>query len=522
MKTPGAPSLPDDPALLRATIENLAAQLADAKRRIQALQHQVDLLRRSAYGRKSEKVVLDQLLLAFSGLTEQVAEIEKAHAQAEEAAAVAAEKAAGHGRRRLPADLPRETVRVEVPQAERPCPKCGAERATIGFAVSERLEYVPAQVKIQVVEREKLACKSCAAHVATADPPPQPIEKALPGPRLLARIVTNKYADHLPLYRQEGIFERIGIRIARSTMVGWLVPTALLLKPIAEAMLKDVLRSRAIHGDDTPVPVLDPQLDRTREGRLWAYCGDRDHPCTVYLYSPDRKGEHPRAHLEGFAGFLHADAWSGFDALFRSGLVIEVACWAHVRRKFFDSRSLDAVFANTALAWIRKLYDIEDLAEDFTDDERRALRQEKAVPLLGKFKEWLQESSLTLLPQSPLGQAVSYALKNWDALNRYTEHGFLDIDNNAAERALRCVAVGRKNWEFAGSDDGGHRAAVFYSLVATCKLHEVDPEAYIADVLMRVATTPRSRIADLFPHNWAKARLKEAAEAARQVAQLAQ
>lgn len=519
---PAPASLPDDPALLRATIENLSAQLAEAERRIEALQHQIDLLRRSAYGRKSEKVVLEQLLFAFASLKAEVAKIEEAHAQAEEAVAVLEEKKApGHGRRRLPKDLPRETIRVEVPKSDRCCPDCGAERETIGFAVSERLEYVSAEFKVQVVEREKLACKTCQAHVATADAPPQPIEKALPGPRLLAHIVTNKYSEHLPLYRQEGIFARYGLRIARSTMVGWLVPTANLLKPIAEAMYREVLLSRAINTDDTPVPVLDPLLEQTREGRLWVYGGDRDHPYICYHYSPDRKGEHPARHLEAYSGFLVADAFPGYDAIFKEGRIFEVLCWAHVRRKFYDSRTTAAIEANTALAWIRKLYDVEDLARDKNDDGRRALRQELSVPLLDAFKKWLDDASLTILPSSPMGEAIAYALKNWPALLRYTEHGFLPIDNNAAERALRCVAVGRKNWEFAGSDDGGRRAAIFYTIVATCKLHGVDPEAYIADVLDRVATHPQSKIAELFPQNWAKARLAAAAAAAKAVAELA-
>jgi transposase len=518
---PTPASLPDDPALLRATIEGLSAQLAEAQRRIQSLQHQIDLLRRSAYGRKSEKLVLEQLLLAFSGLKEEVNRIEEAHAQAEEAAAVLVEKKAeGHGRRRLPKDFPRETIRVEVPKSDRCCPDCGAERETIGFAASERLEYVSAEFKVQVIEREKLACKACQAHVVTADPPPQPIEKALPGPRLIAHIITNKYADHLPLYRQEGIFARYGLRIARSTMVGWLVPAANLLKPIAEAMYREVLLSRFIHSDETPVPVLDPLLDRTREGRLWVYCGDRDHPYVCFHYTPDRKGEHAARHLGDYSGFFIVDAYPGYDALFKSGRIIEVLCWAHVRRKFYDSRTTDAISANTALAWIRKLYDVEDLAREKSDDERRALRQELSVPLLTGFKEWLDSTALSILPSSPMGEAISYALKNWPALLRYTDHGFLPIDNNAAERALRCVAVGRKNWEFAGSDDGGRRAAIFYSLVATCKLHGVDPEAYIADVLERISTTHVSRIADLFPHNWAKARLAEAVDAAKKVAEL--
>lgn len=522
MTTPVPASLPDDPALLRATIESLSAQLAEAQRRIQALQHQIDLLRRSAYGRKSEKVVLEQLLLAFADLKEEVGRIEEAHAQAEEAAVALVEKQmSGHGRRRLPKDLPRETIRVPVPEGDRNCPKCGRERETIGFATSERLEYVSAEFKVQIVEREKCACQDCEAEIVTADPPPQPIEKALPGPRLLAHIITGKYSDHLPLYRQEGIFARCGLKIARSTMVGWLIPAAALLKPVAEAMYRDALLSRFLNSDDTPVPVLDPLLDRTREGRLWGYCGDRDHPYVCYFYSPDRGGEHPARHLEGFASFLVVDAYTGYDALFRTGRIVEILCWAHVRRKFYDSRTTDAVSANTALAWIRKLYDVEDLARDKGDDERRDLRQRLAVPLLEGFKKWLDDAALKILPASPIGQAISYALKNWPALVRYTEHGFLPIDNNAAERALRCVAVGRKNWEFAGSDEGGRRAAIFYTLVSTCKLHGVDPEAYIADVLERVSTTPASRIAELFPHNWAKARLAEATDAARKVAEVA-
>jgi transposase len=515
-------SLPDDPAILRTTIEQLAAQLADARRRIEVLSYQIAQLRRHAYGRKSEKVVVEQLLLAFDGLKEEIDELARRQEQAEETMA-AVEKAAtaGHGRRRLPKDLPRETVKVTVPEADRACPECGGERAPIGAEIAERYEYRPASVVVQVVEREKLACKTCQAHVVTAEPPPAPLAKAQPGPGMLAHIITNKYADHLPLYRQEDILARQGAPIARSTMVGWLVGAARELRPIADAMHKDVLGSPFIHADDIPVPVLDPLRDETREGRLWLYSGDRDHPHDVYRFSPDRRGEHPQRHLEGYKGFLVADAYAGFNALFANGSIVEVACWAHARRKAFDARVTDSVTASTFLAWVRKLYDVEDLAKGLDNDARRALRQEKSVPLLAGFKTWLDEVRRKILPQSPMGQAIAYTLNLWDALNRYVEHGFLPIDNNAAERALRCVAVGRKNWEFAGSDDGGHRAAVFYTLVSTCKRHGVDPWAYLSDVLMRVATTPLSRIEHLFPHRWKAARLAKLQDAAAAVAAVA-
>ncbi|NUN48681.1 MAG: IS66 family transposase [Candidatus Brocadiae bacterium] len=519
---PTSAALPDDPSVLRATIEGLSAQLAEAKKRIQALQHQIDLLRRSTFGRKSEKLVVDQLLLAFAGLQGEVGRIEQAQAKAEEAIeARVEEKTPGHGRRVLPRDLPRETIVVTVPEGDRSCATCGGPCVTIGFDEAERLEYTPATFKVQVVRREKIACKPCQANVVTADPPPQPLEKALPGPRLIAHIITNKYADHLPLYRQEAIFARCGFKIARSTMVGWLIPAAALLKPIADAMFEEILLSRAINSDETPVPVLDPLLDQTREGRLWVYCGDRDHPHLGYKYSPDRRGEHPARHLADYAGFLIADAYAGYDAIFKAGRIREVLCWAHVRRKFYDSRTTDALSANIALAWISKLYDVEKLAHDMSHDDRKSLRQTDSAPILADFKTWLDEAALEILPSSPMGQAIAYATRNWPALELYIQHGFLPIDNNAAERALRCVAVGRKNWEFAGSDEGGHRAAIFYTLVSTCKLHGVDPEAYLADVLMRVATTPARNIADLFPLNWAKARLADTLAAAKAVAEIA-
>ncbi len=480
-------------------IRELASALGTRDRRIAQLMHRLEQLLRQRYGRRAEKVDPNQLALFARELLE-VAQAEPVRPEAPPASQ--SRRANGHGRRRLPKDLPRKRVEYPVPADELPCPECGHERVKIGEEVSEQLEYVPASLYVVEHVRPKYACRQCEGHVVIAGKPYQPIEKGLPGPGLLAHVITSKYADHLPLHRMEGILRRHGVEISRSTTCGWMASCADLLEPLWRIMKKEVLTSRVIHTDDTPVPVQDEDRDRTRTARLWVYVGDRRNPHTVFDYTPNRSRDGPVRFLGDYEGYLQADAFGGYDGIYAAGKVKEVACWAHARRKFFEAQTTDPARALEAVARIKRFYEVEDETRELSPEERQKLRAERSQSLLNDFRHWLDARSQEVLPKSPLGEAIRYARGNWEALVRYVEDGELAIDNNAAERALRCVAVGRKNWMFVGSDRGGRTAAILYSFVATCKVHGIDPFAYLRDVLTRYSAHPARRIAELLPSNW--------------------
>jgi transposase len=475
--------LPDDPDLCHGMIRELVASMHAAQRRIEQLEHRLDLLLRRLYGPRSERTDPRQMLL-FTGPPGDESDAAPDATSEPGPEASRPRRVKSHGRRALPADLPRERRVHEVPPEQRPCPGCGRERSPIGEEVSEQLDYRPASLFVVEHVRIKLACRHCQENVAVAAKPPQAIEKGLPGPGLLAQVITSKYTDHLPLYRQEAIFARHGVALSRKTMCGWMAHAAWLLEPIRSAMKAAVLRSRVIQTDDTPMPVLDRRLDRTRTARLWVYLGDRELPYAVYDYTADRSRDGPERFLGDYRGYLQADAYSGYDRLHARG-VAEVGCWAHARRKFHESRTSDPERAHEALARVGQLYDVERVAttKGLGDDDRLALRRERSAPLLEHLGAWLDGQRQRVLPKSPIGQAIAYTLSNWAALNRYLEAGFLAIDNNAAERALRPVAVGRKNWLFCGSDGGGRSAAILFSLTATCKGLRIDPFVYLRDVL---------------------------------------
>lgn len=497
--TPEAtPPLPDDPVVLKQMIAELLATLRDAQRDNEHLRARLDQLLRRLYGPRAERISADQLLL-FADVTAPAPPAP----QAEEPSAATSKKK-GHGRKKPPHDLPRIVQPHDVPEAERLCPFCQRPRDVIGVETSEQLDYHPAALFVVVHERAKYACKHCEEHVAIAAKPAQPIDKGLPGPGLLAHVITCKYADHLPLYRLERIFERQGVELSRSTLCDWMRDVAELLRPLYRRMLADVLRSRVLHTDDTPVPVLDDTRDTTRQGRMWIYLGDADHPYTVFDYTPNRARDGPVQFLAGYQGYLQADAYGGYDGIYTGsqGDIVEVACWAHARRKFFDARTTDPERGHAAIAWIRRLYDIEDAAKKKSDVDRAAHRQEHARPLLTSICQWLQEQRAVVLPKSPIGQAISYALSNWDALCRYTDQGFLAIDNNAAERVIRTIALGRKNWLHLGSDKGGHTAAVLFTFTLTCRRHDLDPFAYLRDVFARLPTQPADLLDHLLPDRW--------------------
>ena len=482
-------------------------QLAGRQAEIERLQLLIAKLRRMQFGRRSEKRErqIEQLELQLDELaTAQAAPPEAAPAPEGTAPAGARRKPA---RRPLPPHLPRR--KQTIPPKETTCPVCGGELKALGEDVTEILEYVPAHFHVIQQVRPKLACAHCD-QIVQAPAPSRPLARGLAGPGLLAHVLVAKYCDHLPLYRQEDIYAREGVELDRATLADWVGGASQLLAPLVEAIRRQVMSAAKLHADDTPVPVLAPGLGKTKTGRLWTYvrddrpAGDPTPPAVWFAYSPDRKGEHPQGHLHAFTGTLQADAYAGFDAVYETGRVREAACWAHVRRKFYDLEvTHHSPVAQEALERIGALYAIEREIRGRPADERRAIRQARARPLLESFRAWLESCLPKLSQKSDTTAAVKYALGRWEALTRYANDGCLEIDNNAAERALRAVALGRKNYLFAGSDAGGERAAILYSLIGTAKLNGLDPESYLRDVLTRIAEHPINRIAELLPWNLA-------------------
>jgi transposase len=397
----------------------------------------------------------------------------------------------------------------------------------IGSEISEQLEFDPSSLKVLKHIRHKYACKSCGegcgqcdckSHIEIATKPAQPIEKGLPGPGLLAYVITSKLGDHLPLYRLERIFARHGVGIARSTMCAWMLSAGELVAPLVELITTHVKQSKVIHTDDTRVPVQDPAVKgQCKSGRIWTYIGDEANPYVAYDYTPDRTRAGPQRFLDDYNGYLQADAYGGYDGIYHKGNVIEVACWAHARRKFFDAKDTDGRRATQLLAMVAELYAVEDAAKEniqlllkqnpkATRKEREqirlALRQERSKPILAKIKTWLDAESQLVLPRSPMAQAINYTLNQWDALNRHTEQAYLNIDNNAAERALKRVALGRKNWLFAGHDEAGASHARLYTLIASAERHGVDPQAYLTSILAKISSTPLSELNQFLPDVW--------------------
>jgi transposase len=414
-------------------------------------------------------------------------------------------------RRPLPAHLPRESI---VHQGSCNCAECGSALALLGEDVSEVLEYVPAYFKVIRHVRPKFSCPKCQS-VTQAAAPERVIVRGLAGPGLLAHVLVGKYCDHLPLYRQSEIYARAGVELERSTLADWVGQCSALLAPLVNALRRYVLSGQKLHADDIPVPVLQPGRGSTKQGRLWTYVRDDrpasglDPPAVWFAYTPDRKGIHPRTHLRDFRGILQADGYAGFDRLFNevdaSHPIKEAACWAHVRRKFYDiHQATQSPIAMEALQRIGELYAIERQIRGQSPQARQQARGEWSVTKLAQLHSWFIETRRELSKKSELAGAINYALSRWQALTRYCEDGRIEIDNNSAERALRPVALGRKNYMFAGSDAGGERAAVLYSLLGTARLNGLDPEAYLRNVLSRIAEHPINRIEELLPWHLAE------------------
>ena len=504
--------LPEDPKALQRMVLDLMAQLDRESAERSKIENLLRELLEAKRGRKSEQLSADQLAL-FAAAWQ--AREEKAEAQkpdthddddaASGGAAAQPPKRTG-GRQPLPRHLKRERIVHDLPEAEKHCAACCQDLRPIGEDTSERYEYVPAQVTVVEAVCKKYACE-CT--VKTATKPSQPIEKSTAGASLLAQVIVAKTVDHLPLNRQEKIFQRHGVEISRQTMCGWMAQCAGLLKPLHESLKETLFQSKVIGTDDTSVKVLDAKLPFARTGRIWPYCGDEEHPVIVYDYTATRERAGPDKFLEGYRGYLQADAYSGYDAFFNDparGLT-EVACWAHARRYFHRALESDRGRMGPALLLVAQLYRVETLARGLRPEERYHLRQLQSRSILDKLQSYLLEIQGEILPKSPEGRAVRYALKNWKALTRYCEDGDLSIDNNATERAIRGVAIGRNNWVFFGSDEGGKTGAILRSFTASCQRVGVDPFRWFQDVLARIANHPISRLAELLPHHWALGKL---------------
>lgn len=491
-----------DHAALQDLVLSLQVQLQSRGTEIEHLKLLILKLKRMQFGRKSEKLdkQIEQLELQLEDKEAEQAAASPAAPESKSATALRKPT-----RRPLPEHLPRQQQRLEP--KDKACPDCGGSLRVLGEDVAEILEYVPATVKVIQIVRPKLSC-ACCARIVQEPAPSRPIERSFAGPGLLAHVLVSKFASHLPLYRQSEIFLREGLDLSRSTLADWVGGASRTLAPLVDAIRKYVLQPGKLHGDDTPVPVLAPGSGKTNTGRLWTYvrddrpAGDTVAPAVWFAYSPDRKGDHPRTHLNGFRGTLQADGYAGFNKIYEAGFVQEAACWAHVRRKFFDLQQAHASpVAAEALQRIAALYAIEAEIRGRPPDERQLVRGLRARPLLDAMQEWLQTKLAKLSTKSDVTSAIGYALGRWTALLRYCGDGRIEIDNNAAERALRAVALGRKNYLFAGSNAGGERAAAMYTLVGSAKLNGIDPEAYLRHVLTVIADHPINRIAELLPWN---------------------
>ena len=497
-----AENLPDEPVALKGLVTSLASELKSRDILIEKLKHQLAGMRQHRFGSRSE--ALDQLALTL--------EDEEIAASAQEPAPAAAGQPApppkGKPKRKpLPDHLPRNETTLSPGDS---CAECGGDLKTLEEDVTEELEYIPGRFVVNRIIRPRMACRCCETF-HQADLPWRPIERGRPGPGLIAHVMVSKYGDHLPLYRQSQIYNREGVDLDRSTLAGWVGKSTTLLEPLADAIKRHVLKGQAIFADDTPVKMLAPGSGKTRTARLWAYVRDERpwteeaHPAAWYQFSPDRKGVRPREHLADYEGFMHADGYSGFNDLYRTGDVTEVACMAHVRRKFVDiHKAQGSAIAEEAIKRIAQLYGVEKEVRGQPPEVRVKARQSKSKPIFDDLEAWLHAQLPKISGKSPLARAIRYALTRMKKLRPWLDHGFLELDNNAAERSMRPIALGRKNYLFMGSEGGGKSAAIAYTLIETAKLNGVDPQAWLTDTLARIADHKITKLDELMPWRYAQ------------------
>jgi len=477
-----------------------------------ALLHENAQLKRMLFGRRSEKLPLDDpdQDLLFGRIE---AQAQQDTPQEDDAAADDAEPAPRRSRRRphpgrrpLPAHLMRCVHDLHPEPADLTCPSCGQAKTRFGADVTEELELIPAKFFVNRYVRHKYACPHCQGSVSQEALPPRPIDKGIPGPGFLADLIASKYAEHLPLYRLQERYRRANLEFSRSTLSEWVGHAAGRLAPVVELLKGCVRVSAKVHTDDSPITVLDPSVKPvgSRRAYLWVYIGDQDD--VVFDYTDSRKRDGPASFLQGYRGYLQADAFSGYDGIYAGGDIIEVACWAHARRKFYETLVHYPTEAGRILELIGRLYAVESWAKALavSNEQRLAWRQRFSRRRLARLREYLDQLSVQVLPKSPLGKALTYTLKNWKALNRYTEFARLAIDNNHSERQIKQLVMGRKAWLFAGSEDGARNAAILFSVAVSCKLAGVDPFAYLKDVLTRILTHPADRVHELIPREWKK------------------
>jgi len=523
--------LPDDPAVLKALVVQLLEELRQARARLERQEHHMHLLLKRLYGSTSEKFDPRQGVLfdAQAGEPEAVPSPPPSPPAAPVPSAGASGNRDRHGRGRIPDEIERKEEIHDLTDAEKAAMGGAENLVELPPETSEQLDWRPSTLFVTVHVRKKYARREqlpesgltlAEQNVAVAKKPPEAIPGSLAGPGLMAQVIVSKGTDHLPLHRLEGIFERQGMRISRQTMDGWWLQTAEFLQPLYTLAVRVVLASHVLHTDDTQVKVRDAWRKLKYKGSFWTYVGDPLHPLTVFDYTPRHTRDGPAAFLKDYRGYLQADAFNGYDGIYleSKGRIIEVACWAHARRKFHESRRQEPARMETALAWIGKLYAVEkELRErcqgawqGLSLEERAeriaAERQERSRPLLESFHAWLEAEAPKVLPKSAARGAMDYTLSNWAALSVYPQDGWLNIDNNAAENALRGICLGRRNWLFCGSDRGGQAAAIHFSLLASCKRHGHDPWVYLRDVLTRLpamlSDASQEELLALLPHRW--------------------
>ena len=525
---PQPSELPDDPQTLRTLVLQLLAALEGERAQREQLEHRLDQVLRKLYGRSSEKVDPHQLTL-FEASPPEPAPEPPAAAKEDSSSP----KRNGHGRRPKPDHLKRVDVVHDLTDAEKQALAGEGGLVEIGQEITELYEWEPSclylvrHIQKKYARRDQRLESGAAPHeknVITAAKPPAPIPGGIAGPGLIAQVLVSRYMDHLPFNRQQPITARHGWPFSRQTTDGWALDVAQRwFERLVDVMLEETLGSGCLHTDDTPVKVRDAHGQQKYQGRFWTYVGDDLHPHTVLRYTPNRTRDGPGGPadvLKNFTGFVQADAFSGYDRIYlgSQGRIIEVACWAHARRKFFDAQKADRARAEIALAYIGQLYAVEKKLRQHCEEDWRALdrdvrfarivdeRQAHASPVLKRFGDWLEAEARRVLPKNPIREAMEYARNHWVALNRYTQHGSLAIDNNVAERALRGIAIGRRNWLFLGSDRGGRAAAIHFSLIASCLRNKVEPFAYLRDLLIRLPalgpSASRDVLRQLLPDRW--------------------